>query len=224
MMGTTHMACGGMFSAAALIAFQIKDPATALVGFSFGVLGSLVPDIDHPQATLARKNLLLGALSRICAAFSSHRRFWHTPVAWVAISVGMCALLMFLDGIFGTIVRNLLISAGNESGLEFFNILGEANMRHYIIWACVFLLVGEISHGVADSFNPEGVPWLFPLRPLDKKYHVPVISVTTHTIFESLYSGIFTFLMIVLCYIYMTHTISVLPDFMPKLLGAMAGQ
>jgi len=218
MMGKTHTACGAMFSAGALVLLHVTDPAQAIVGMAFGSIGSLVPDIDHPQATLARRNMLLGAISRACAGLSTHRRFWHTPVACAAITIGTWFLLQFLNGVLGLPIRNGLQWCGEHSHLKILQEAADASTGGLILTACVFLFIGMISHLFADSLNPEGVPWLWPLRPLEKKLHVPVISIKTNTGLESLYSGLFTLLALLFVYFYLTRTMGLVPDFLPDLL------
>jgi|SRR3989344_4759365 len=50
-------------------------------GFVMGLvlLGSFLPDIDHPQSKLGSKIKWVGWLSQ-------HRGFWHTPFAMLAVS------------------------------------------------------------------------------------------------------------------------------------------
>ncbi len=49
------------------------------------LLGSFLPDIDHPQSKL-------GSKIKIVAWLSQHRGFWHTPFAMVMVSL-LVALL-----------------------------------------------------------------------------------------------------------------------------------
>lgn len=218
MTGRTHTACGAMFAAGALVLFRVTDPAQAIVGMAFGSIGSLVPDIDHPQATLARRNMLLGAISRACASLSSHRRFWHTPVACAAITVGTWFLLQLIDGIVGTPLKNWTAALGDKAHLTILSNMADTSAGGLILTACVFLFIGMISHLCADSLNPEGVPWLWPIRPLEKKLHVPIISITTGTAMETFYRDLFVVMTVTCLYIYLTKTTHLMPNFVPELL------
>ena len=216
MMGKTHTIAGACFGALGLIVAHQTDPILAASALACSTAGGLMPDIDHPQASLARRNLFFGSISRLCAKVSRHRRFWHTPIAIVAMAAGFFLILSFLNV---TVLEWCLNLMGSFAGLEIPRIsVGKIGIL------TLFFFFGELSHLVADSFNPEGVPWLWPLFPLEKKFHVPLISVTTNTPMETMYRMFFTCMTVIFLYLWATKVVGFIPDFVPEIIAKMGGQ
>jgi inner membrane protein len=93
MMAFTHIAAGAV-SALTLSNF-LHTPATQTTLFlAGGVLGSLLPDIDHPASALGRRVL---PLSLMLAAIFGHRGITHSLVAVVAMSLAAWYSLHGLD-------------------------------------------------------------------------------------------------------------------------------
>lgn len=101
------------------------------------LVGALLPDIDHPQATMSRKLSInkgagpLGVLGYIGGIFRAilggHRGFTHTLV-FVALP---CVLFPYLPTNY-----------------------------HYLLWA---FIVGLSSHLLADMLTEAGIPLLWPI-------------------------------------------------------------
>ena len=193
MLGKTHSTFGVACALGALIVTKQTDPIMAGVAVASASVGALSPDLDHPQATLSQKNILFGILSRFLSGLSSHRRFWHTIPADLIFSAAYFAILMVLANLVGM-------------GLQTF--MKVPDLMPYIVYATVFFFIGALSHSVADAFNPEGSPLLFPIQPnLSKKISVPIISVTTGTIGEMAYMAAFSVAVFVLGFIYINNII-----------------
>lgn len=121
MMAGSHMVVG-----AALWAVTAKlgggNPAEP-GALGAAVLGSLLPDIDHPQSWAGRK---MRAISVPLSLLVGHRGITHSAVAVVA---GLALLLVMGMG-----------------------------------WMAAPVVVGYLSHLLADSLTPSGVPLLWPSR------------------------------------------------------------
>lgn len=141
MQGPTHIALGVCLYASALLRSDIfpitipapaSDPSALLVGVVL-VVGTLLPDIDHPQASLAQQRFLgvrvLRPISQATHAAFGHRGFLHSMPALLCVT--------FLAVWAST---SLLGNVG----------LGAA------------LAVGYASHLLADMITPRGIPLLSP--------------------------------------------------------------
>ena len=140
MTGTTHY-LGGVLTGLALVACATPD-LSSLEGIVISVaaigvssLGSLIPDIDHPNSTASKRfkllNLLYKGVSSIGRIFKSdtfeHRGIMHTLIVPV----------VFLTAQF--FVKNAVV--------DYLLIAG---------------MVGYLSHIVLDALNPTGIPVLAP--------------------------------------------------------------
>ena len=121
MMAVSHMAVGAALwvVTARLTGLPPADPQALGVA----VLGSLLPDIDHPQSWAGRK---MRVISVLLSALVGHRGVTHSALAILA-----CGLLLGMAGPHATAAP---------------------------------LLVGYLSHLLADSLTPSGVPLLWPNR------------------------------------------------------------
>ena len=111
--------------------------ATAITAFGANMIGGLLPDIDDASADIwdkVRAGSLLAKL--IKPIVGSHRMLSHSVIG-VAI--------------IGFLLKHLLTAMGTV-------LLVDMN----IIWWSV--MIGYLSHLLADSLTTEGVPWLLPLR------------------------------------------------------------
>lgn len=83
MMALTHIAAGG--ASALLLSHCLHAPASQSVLFlAGGVLGGLLPDIDHPASAFGRRVL---PVSTAIAAIFGHRGITHSLVAVLAVSL-----------------------------------------------------------------------------------------------------------------------------------------
>lgn len=67
--------------------------STFLVG---SYIGSIIPDIDHPNSYISRK---LKITSKITTSICEHRGFIHSPLSWLLFSILILYLKLFLNGI-----------------------------------------------------------------------------------------------------------------------------
>jgi len=122
MMAGSHIALGAAawFAAAPRLGMPALDP----LSLGLAVLGSLLPDIDHPKSWVGKR---VWPLSLVCAKLFGHRGMTHSLIA-----VAACAALV-LDG-----RMPLPITAP--------------------------LVVGYLSHLVADLLTPGGLRLAWPMK------------------------------------------------------------
>jgi len=82
MMATTHIAAGAASAALAAASLSASGPQLVLM-LGGGVLGSLLPDIDHPQSSFGRRVL---PVSMTLAAIFGHRGITHSLLAVAGVS------------------------------------------------------------------------------------------------------------------------------------------
>jgi inner membrane protein len=116
---------------------------------SGAVLGSLFPDIDHQQSYISHK---APVASLAASTVFKHRGFLHSPV------------FILLAGI--------LLTAGSRTMLSGSQLL----LANQFITG---FLPGMLSHIILDSFNKQGIPWLWPYK---KRFRV--LSIKTDSIME----------------------------------------
>lgn len=104
MMGKTHILGGLLFAeavAASCSAPAIVDNIGVFVGSA--VVGSLLPDIDHPGAMISKQNRLSKAVSYGVHAVAGHRGFTHTVMFAALVSI-LPLLIQDLIGVLGIAV------------------------------------------------------------------------------------------------------------------------
>src|SRR5437667_12444637 len=129
-MGSTH-ALAGFVIWFAMVMSNISPP----IGIILFILGSLLPDIDHPNGTLRQMMDLPKFLKQPIGEIIPHRGPTHT--IWAGIGFSLLTL-----GLAAWTGNSLLVTLG--TGLA--------------------MLLGYGSHLILDSLNPSGVKWLSPLR------------------------------------------------------------
>lgn len=149
MTGRTHVVCG----TATLLGIASIYPATLTVGpvtvvpwigLAMVGLGSLLPDIDHPNTRLGRKYHFI---SRHC----THRGITHT-----LLFPALFTFLMYLTSLF-----NSPSLGDSKVACKAVDIL-----VHIVPASLLFgLAIGWLSHVIADLFNPKGCPILWPIIP-----------------------------------------------------------
>lgn len=140
MLGRTHVA-GGMISAcASLLLFkqpaQSLPPPVALLALGMGMIGSLLPDIDHPQSAMGRQ---LPIVSDGVSLVMGHRGGMHsllmTFLVGIAASIGLhfvypsVAYLLAAALTLGYL-SHLMLDALTPSGVPF---LWPVNERQFSI-------------------------------------------------------------------------------------------
>lgn len=132
MMGSTH-AMAGFVIWFSMMRANISPP----LGIIAVVLGSLLPDIDHPNGTLRQMMDLPKFLKQPVSEIIPHRGPTHT--IWAGI-------------LFSLLTIGLAAWGGNPILLSFATGLA--------------MLIGYSSHLILDSLNPTGVKWLSPWKDL----------------------------------------------------------
>lgn len=188
-MGRTHVLMTGVLATASanpLATHFLDRPMTAGEVIAFGAVTAgygILPDLDHPQATLAR---VLGpvtkALATVVAAVSGgHRKGTHTiwmaalmvflmgylAVRWpvseaIAVFVGLFLLAMVLR--IGPKPRTgpAELSYAAVAALGTFGTMHFLPELWWLPWAVGFGVVGHI---LGDILTTEGVPIFYPLVP-----------------------------------------------------------
>lgn len=127
MKGSTHVVIGLSFGVTTQLLVGFPAEGFLEIPFYYGglVLGSLLPDIDHPQSYLGRR---LTPLSVPIFKLFGHRGITHS------------FLSLSILGIILTKSRyvNTYLSGG--------------------------VLLGYLSHLIADMFTPTGIPLFYPMK------------------------------------------------------------
>lgn len=120
---------------------------------SGALVGALFPDIDHQQSYISHKAPV--ASLAVSTAFK-HRGFLHSPV------------FILLAGI--------LLTAGSRSMLSGSQML----LANQFILG---FIPGMLSHIILDTFNKQGIPWLWPYK---KRFRI--LTIRTDSIFETAFA------------------------------------
>ncbi|EKD64737.1 MAG: TcpI [uncultured bacterium] len=115
---------------------QEMSLATAIVAFSANMIGGLAPDIDQPTGALWNRVRGGKIASRFITPFLGGHRF-------ISHSILGIFLFGFVVGKFLEVSSSVLI------------------VEMDVVWWA--FMIGFVSHLVMDTFNKEGVPWLFPI-------------------------------------------------------------
>jgi membrane-bound metal-dependent hydrolase YbcI (DUF457 family) len=141
----------------------VGAPAVPLLGIPAGLLvgslAGLLPDLDEPGALLARGTWLPRAFG------------WPLRMLIRLISIPLRLLGMVLKGVLGhrggthSIAMCIIFSLALAFPITI--LLGAGG--DWLIWTVVF---GFLSHLIADSLNPSGVPWFWPLQSKHQTHHL----------------------------------------------------
>lgn len=101
---------------------------------SGAVIGSLFPDIDHQRSFISHK---VPIASLAATTVFKHRGFLHSPI------------FVLLAGV--------LLTAGSRTLLSGYQL----QLASQFITG---FLPGMISHIILDTFNKQGIPWLWPWK------------------------------------------------------------
>lgn len=165
MNGRTHMTFGALSFAvlAGPVAHTTGVPDIPLIGVAgglcVGAVSGLLPDIDEPNALLGRGGWMprkLGPLARLLG---------------VIVSLPFRIAGFFIKGVLGhrggthSFAMSVVFTLCFAIPLTL--VFGSG--ADWVIWA---IWCGFISHLLADSMNPSGVPWLWPLFSKHKTFHI----------------------------------------------------
>ena len=178
--------------------------STLLIGAS--LLGSVLPDIDHPDSKLSKKDILAKATSRSLQKVTVHRGFTHTIPGALTFALFFLILGLFRTGRESTFA---LLAMGVVFSLFFFmekplsKYAGIAAAATYIAAPAILdyatsqeipvariptdhraayylaggIFAGCIMHMIYDSFTKGGIAWLWPLS--KKKFRIARIKTNT---------------------------------------------
>lgn len=116
MRGTTHIT-GGAAALAIMTTSEGSEFQTLAVGTVIGVLGGLLPDIDHPNSKITHETKSLGT---IISRLSKHRGVWHTPFLYACVWGGLRLGLresLWVNFLFAGIASHLLLDLLNPTGI-----------------------------------------------------------------------------------------------------------
>lgn len=206
MMGRTHATSGA-------VAFLALVPPLRALGVDLGGAGvaagaiaaagaAMLPDLDHPQASIARAlGPVTGLLARLTAAVSGgHRQGTHSLIGIavaVALSCGMALIggiavgleLSFLAALalaalrvkFSkiTVLHTIVCLAAGVvlTGLSIWNQVPPAVLP-------IAVGIGAAAHIAGDCLTEEGCPLLWPAR-----WRVSLLPLSTHGLIERLVVG-----------------------------------
>ena len=173
MMGKTHMLVGAT-AATSFLYFTTGtlEPVVIIAG----ALGGLLPDVDHPNSTISRKNALLSVASYLYRLL-------------------LKAFAFFINIPFKMLKNNGVkigeLSAGHRGPLTH-GLLGVLLFAVVLFPVFLFnssiyigLLIGILSHILIDMLNPQGAPLLYPIYPKHMRFLPKFLAPTTGTAGET---------------------------------------
>lgn len=129
------------------------DPTAQAAVMTGALIGSLFPDIDHRQSYISHK---APVASFAASTVFKHRGFLHSP------------LFIILAG--------TILTAGSRS------MLAGTQLQTAMMFLSGFI-PGMISHIILDTFNKQGIPWLWPYS---KRFRL--LSIRTDSIMETAFA------------------------------------
>lgn len=136
MRGKEHLAFG--IATSMTVALAAYDPSSAyfahpLLFTAMGALGSVIPDIDHPDSLISQK---LQLISNIITLFVNHRTYTHdiALVLPLAIYLTMQCPLVFAGFFFGYL-GHLFLDLLTVQGLPFLYLFNKKNIHITPKWA-----------------------------------------------------------------------------------------
>lgn len=197
MMGKSHLivgSAGWLLATPALAAVGIPlVPATIAAGTVVAAGAAMMPDLDHPQATVSRS---LGKVSQTFSKYfarsmGGHRKGSHSvffaaalgflvanlvssggaTMAWTALAVIFITSSLLLrvlteaDGIIGAVLSAIL-------AVSLLAISAGTNF----LWLVAALVIGILLHDLGDFLTVEGIPFFYPFS--KKNHRIAVVGKT----------------------------------------------
>lgn len=188
-MGRTHAVSGTLAFGGATLAFAFDVPEL-IIGSIIVTGASMLPDLDHPNATMAKA---LGPISWVAnriilAIFGGHRKGTHSIAFALMVGTGAQVALTYRHEIAGAVALSVLMSLSVASLVRLFRIKGWLDdlAGAAISPAIVFLtdvdlrivpaalMLGCLTHVFGDCLTDHGCPVLWPLS--SKKWTVGLFS------------------------------------------------
>lgn len=124
MLAQTHIAGGLAAGAAFALCIPDLSPIRAAALCCAGMIGGLIPDIDHPSSTISH---YFKPVNLFVSFLFSHRGFFHTPVLYLVLGFlalrtwKMPSLAWLVScGILAGIASHLFLDALNPGGIPLF--------------------------------------------------------------------------------------------------------
>lgn len=186
---------------------------------------ALIPDLDHPQATIAHTfGFVSKAISKVTALLAGgHRQGTHSLIfvagfALFSYFVGLGLnlvdstlpplIMMFLLASFAFRGLNI-VPPKTSSSFKGIIVLLEAaglvallhflNQNSTLSWDWLWLAagLGAFVHLLGDAITPEGVPFFYPLR---SRFSIPIIAHTGNIMERVIISPLLTFALVYLVF------------------------
>lgn len=180
MLATSHSLIGATCFLAAAPALGARTVAQLTLGALVAAGAALVPDIDHPEATIGRAlGPVRGPVTRAVAAVSGgHRQATHSLLAVAVVTVlaavvaAMPLAALLVGGLVAVAVGLLVRKVGRLRGLRrVVAAVAAGGLAAALVggghvpagsWITVAVGVGVLSHVAADALTNSGVPLLWP--------------------------------------------------------------
>lgn len=128
MLGRTHLSAGILTGEIVVLASGKTDTTSAIILIATAAVGSLLPDIDHPQSMLSSSNRISQNVSESISAVTQHRGFTHTLAFIALILFGLFLLInpytaytnTVLVGILAGFLSHMVLDTLNEKGIMWF--------------------------------------------------------------------------------------------------------
>ena len=125
MMGRTHLSAGILTGEIMICAMNQFDQTSTILLIGTTAIGSLLPDIDHPQSMVSKSGKITKNLSSSVSAVTQHRGFTHTPVFTALVMFILFMVLrvytnyaeMAAFGLGAGMVSHLILDTLNENGI-----------------------------------------------------------------------------------------------------------
>ena len=127
MTGKTHLVAGIVAGELLTLSTHQTDIYSIIFSITISALGGLLPDIDHPQATVSNSSKVLHKVSETVAAVTQHRGLTHT----LAFTLLLTAIMFHF--MTGKIASAAYICCSFEAGLLSHLILDTFNGKG-IMW------------------------------------------------------------------------------------------
>jgi membrane-bound metal-dependent hydrolase YbcI (DUF457 family) len=229
MLGYSHAMSGGVawLALAPVIetTFGVQFETYELLAGTIATAGAaLIPDLDHPQATIAHTfGPISKGVSKLTALLAGgHRQGTHSILfslgfGALCYSIGIgseasgsnlpAMILMFLLAAFAFRGLNI-VPPKTSSSFKGIIVLLEAAALTYVLslmlepgatwwWLGFAGAVGALTHLVGDAITPEGVPFFYPMK---WRISVPIIAHTGNIMERAIVSPLLTFALIYLAW------------------------
>lgn len=131
MLGITHAVFGVLFA----LPFYMGWGKWNLILFGFAMLGSLLPDFDHPKSFISTLNSSIQFLSRHVSRIVLHRGIFHTLLAAMMAFIATTSLALYFDAsllypffLFVGYISHLAADSLNPTGVRWLRPFRESSV------------------------------------------------------------------------------------------------